>query len=149
MVHGCSIKLCALHLTHYLSSFPPPSLLCSSSLLPLPLLLPSSLCTQNRQPFVTRDVVPWSDLAQALTSFFSCGTGRGLTQDNLRFLACKLIPNLGVSNETDRQTDRHAHALSSHLLLFLLPPLPTPLHPLSPLSSPSLPILSPLFTSPS
>ena len=50
--------------------------------------------------------MPWSELAQALTSFFACGTGRGLTQDNLRFLASKLIPNLGVCKVTDIRTDR-------------------------------------------
>lgn len=79
----------------HLSAFSLPSgVLFTLDSFPLPSLPPS--CAQNRQPFVTRDVVLWSELAQALTNFFACGTGRGLTQDNLRFLACKLIPNLGA-----------------------------------------------------
>ena len=119
--------------------------------------------TQNRQPFVTRDVVLWSELAQALTNFFACGTGRGLTQDNLRFLAYKLIPNLGAftNRQTDRHTDRQTQSdrqthrqisgycacvvswlVNNTLHTSNLPPLVSSLlHPLLP---PSLPLLQAL-----
>lgn len=43
----------------------------------------------GRQPFLVPDKVPWCQLAATLNMKFKASCGRGLTEDNLRFLAAK------------------------------------------------------------
>jgi len=45
----------------------------------------------GRLPFRVPDAVPWCKMAEALNMKFMSMTGRGLTQDNLHFLAGKLF----------------------------------------------------------
>jgi hypothetical protein len=59
----------------------------------------NSFSEPNRQPFLTTDVVPWSNLGEALNNYFYQATGKGLTPDNLSFLARKLAPNLGPDDD--------------------------------------------------
>ena len=44
----------------------------------------------GRQPFLVPDKVPWIQVAATLDVKFKASCGRGLTEDNLRFLASKV-----------------------------------------------------------
>ena len=44
----------------------------------------------GRQPFLVPDKVPWVQVAATLDVKFKASCGRGLTEDNLRFLASKV-----------------------------------------------------------
>ena len=50
----------------------------------------------GRTPFVVPDKVPWSQVAETLSTKFRSATGRALTEGNLRFLGAKAFrsPNL-------------------------------------------------------
>ena len=43
----------------------------------------------GRQPFLVPDKVPWCQLAKTLNIKFRASCGRGLSEDNLRYLASK------------------------------------------------------------
>ena len=43
----------------------------------------------GRQPFLVPDKVPWCQVANTLNMKFKASCGRGLTEENLRFLASK------------------------------------------------------------
>ena len=47
----------------------------------------------GRTPFVVPDKVPWSQVAETLSTKFRSATGRALTEGNQRFLAAKAFRN--------------------------------------------------------
>lgn len=47
----------------------------------------------GRTPFVVPDKVPWSQVAETLSTKFRSATGRALTESNQRFLASKAFRN--------------------------------------------------------
>uniref|UniRef100_A0A0P4VTF2 Signal transducer and activator of transcription n=2 Tax=Scylla olivacea TaxID=85551 RepID=A0A0P4VTF2_SCYOL len=49
----------------------------------------NAFAEQGRIPFTVPDKVPWPQVADMLDAKFKSATGRGLTEDNLRFLAGK------------------------------------------------------------
>lgn len=42
-------------------------------------------------PFQVPEKVPWSEMAEVLSTKFKAATGRELMPDNLQFLACKVF----------------------------------------------------------
>ncbi|XP_064471911.1 signal transducer and activator of transcription 5B-like isoform X3 [Ornithodoros turicata] len=48
---------------------------------------------QGRVPFAVPDKVPWPQLGEVLSMKFRSATGRGLSEDNLRYLAGKIFRN--------------------------------------------------------
>jgi signal transducer and activator of transcription 5B len=46
---------------------------------------------QGREPFKVPDSVPWPALAEQLSTKFEQATGRGLTKDDLDYLASKVL----------------------------------------------------------
>ncbi|XP_022689479.1 signal transducer and activator of transcription 5B-like isoform X2 [Varroa jacobsoni] len=71
---------------------------------------------QQRQPFVVPERVPWSQMAQVLSTKFQSATGRGLSESNLHFLATKAFRNSTLGH------DFREHKLS--WALFCKEPLP-------------------------
>ena len=55
----------------------------------------------GRQPFLVPDKVPWIQVAATLDVKFKASCGRGLTEDNLRFLGSKVYRQV---NQTKRLT---------------------------------------------
>ncbi len=53
----------------------------------------------GRQPFLVPDKVSWGSLAQTLNTKFKASCGRGLTEDNLRFLASKAFRSHGYNHD--------------------------------------------------
>ena len=53
----------------------------------------------GRQPFLVPDKVPWAALAQTLNIKFKASCGRGLNEDNLRFLASKAFRSHGYNHD--------------------------------------------------
>ena len=66
----------------------------------------------NRQPFLVPDKVPWCQLANTLNMKFKASCGRGLTEENLRFLACKAFRYVVHSSTVQQYAKRHI--LRSH-----------------------------------
>lgn len=56
----------------------------------------------GRVPFVVPDKVPWSQVAEALNMKFRSATGRTLTEDNLRFLAEKVLVDSNNRNKNKK-----------------------------------------------
>lgn len=50
----------------------------------------------GRTPFVVPDKVPWSQVAETLSTKFRAATGRCLTEGNQRFLAAKAFRNTNL-----------------------------------------------------
>ncbi|XP_059091209.1 signal transducer and activator of transcription 5B-like isoform X2 [Tigriopus californicus] len=53
----------------------------------------------GRQPFLVPDKVPWGQLANTLNMKFKASCGRGLSEDNLRFLASKAFRSQGYHHD--------------------------------------------------
>ncbi|CAN8013237.1 unnamed protein product [Ixodes persulcatus] len=60
---------------------------------------PSSV--QGRVPFAVPDKVPWPQLGEVLSMKFRSATGRGLSEDNLRYLAGKAFRNAQIQDFTN------------------------------------------------
>lgn len=58
----------------------------------------NSFASNDREPFVVPESIPWPSLSEALNCYFHANTGRGLTPPNLDYLGRKL---LGVGAEED------------------------------------------------
>lgn len=60
------------------------------------ILWDNAFCEPGRDPFVVPDAVPWPQLADQLSLKFHQATGRGLTKENLDYLASKIFNVQGV-----------------------------------------------------
>jgi hypothetical protein len=67
----------------------------------------------GRTPFVVPDKVPWSQVAETLSTKFRSATGRALTEGNQRFLAAKAFRNPTLQVPL-------VGPVISHFLLFLV-----------------------------
>ncbi|XP_065283411.1 signal transducer and activator of transcription 5A isoform X1 [Dermacentor albipictus] len=61
----------------------------------------SSSHNQGRVPFAVPDKVPWPQLGEVLSMKFKSATGRGLSEDNLRYLAGKIFRNPQIQDFTN------------------------------------------------
>ncbi|KAK8780494.1 hypothetical protein V5799_018164 [Amblyomma americanum] len=55
----------------------------------------------GRVPFAVPDKVPWPQLGEVLSMKFRSATGRGLSEDNLRYLAGKVFRNTQIQDYTN------------------------------------------------
>jgi len=55
---------------------------------------------QGRIPFHVPEQVPWAEVAKMLSTKFAQMTGRGLTDQNLRYLANKLFNTTGQQDHS-------------------------------------------------
>ncbi|ROT83581.1 signal transducer and activator of transcription 5B isoform X2 [Penaeus vannamei] len=61
----------------------------------------NAFAEQGRIPFTVPEKVPWPQIADMLDTKFKAATGRGLTEDNLKFLAGKAFRNPQVQDFTN------------------------------------------------
>ncbi|XP_076056633.1 signal transducer and transcription activator Stat92E isoform X4 [Oratosquilla oratoria] len=61
----------------------------------------NAFAEQGRVPFVVPDKVPWPQIADMLDTKFKSATSRGLTEDNLKFLAGKAFRNSQLQDYTN------------------------------------------------